>query len=165
MTSYLPNQYKIYTRHKVFDLKGMEIGTVDFDLKSESAGTQKFLAIAGPIVNSLLNGYPIIIDELDAKLHFLLVHFLVKLYCNEKLSAYGGQIAFSNHMLDIMDRELLRRDQIVLVSKNNLGTQVATAHSLGFRSDAIFRREYLSNQYGKIPDISLNQTELFEGFI
>lgn len=157
-----PDQYQIYTRHKVYDLNGNEVGEVDFDLKDESAGTQKFFAIAGPIINSLLNGYPIIIDEMDARLHFKLVNFIVSLFCSNDHNPYGGQLVFSNHMIDLMERQMLRRDQILLISKTKSGTEIASIHSKGARSDTSFKRDYLNGEFGSLPDIEYSQLDLFD---
>ena len=160
----LPQQLQVITRHKVLDLNGQEVGYADFDLKQESAGTQKFFAIAGPIINSLLNGYPIVIDEMDARLHFKLVYFLVQLFNGTRYNPFGGQLIFSNHMLDLMDKDLLRRDQIILVSKNKEGTKASSIHKLGARSDKSFKRDYLGGEFGALPDIKLNQLDLFDEY-
>ena len=160
----LPQQLQVYTRHKVVNLRGEDEGHIDFDLKEESAGTQKFFAIAGPIINSLLNGYPIVIDEMDSKLHFKLVFFLVQLFNSKRYNPFGGQLIFSNHMLDLMDRELLRRDQILMISKTKTGTEITSIHKEGARSDTSFKRDYLSGEFGALPDIELNQLDLFDKY-
>lgn len=157
-----PKQYQIFTRHKVYDSGGQENGTIDFDLKEESSGTQKFFSIAGPIINSLQNGYPIVIDEMDARLHFTLVRFLVGLFCSDIHNQHGGQLVFSNQMADLMDRELLRRDQILLISKTKSGTEITSILKEGARSDKSFKRDYLNGEFGAIPDIEFSQLDLFE---
>lgn len=161
----LPEQLQVFTRHKVFNLNGQVVGAADFDLKKESAGTQKFFAIAGPIINSLLNGYPIVIDEMDARLHFKLVYFLLKLFNSKKYNPNGGQLVFTNHMLDLMDRQLLRRDQILLLSKIRNQTEITSIHKEGARSDKSFKRDYLSGDFGSLPDIEFNQLGLFDEFL
>lgn len=161
----LSQQLQVFTRHIVHDLNGLEVGFVDFDLKQESAGTQKFFAIAGPIINSLLNGYPIIIDEMDSRLHYKLVFFLVQLFNSKRDNPFGGQLVFSNHMLDLMDRELLRRDQILLISKTKKGTKITSIHKQGARSDKSFKRDYLSGEFGALPYTELNQLDLFDRYL
>ncbi len=156
-----PEQLQILIRRKLYDLKNEEQGYIDFDLKEESAGSQKFFAMCGPIVNSLVNGYPIIIDELDARIHYKLVYALVKLYCSDKFDSHNGQILYSNHMLDLMDRKLLRRDQILILSKIRRQTEITSIHKEGARSDKSFKSDYLSNEFGGIPDIEFNQLDLF----
>ena len=160
-----PNQLQVYTTHRVFDLHGNQVDEVEFDLKEESAGTQKFFAIAGPIINSLLNGYPIVIDEMDARLHFRLVYFLVKLFNDARHNPFGGQLIFSNHMIDLMERDLLRRDQILLVSNGKTGTQITSIHKKGARSDTSFKRDYLNGEFGALPGLEFNQMNLFDRYL
>ncbi len=159
-----PHQLQVFTTHKVFDLNGNPVNEIEFDLREESAGSQKFFAIAGPIINSLLNGYPIVIDEMDARLHFRLVYFLVKLFNDEKHNPFGGQLVFSNHMIDLMERELLRRDQILLVSNSKSGTQLTSIHKQGARSDTSFKKDYLNGEFGALPGIEFNQMNLFDRY-
>jgi len=40
-----------------------------FDLGDESEGTLKLFQISGPIVDALLNGKVLFIDEIEARLH------------------------------------------------------------------------------------------------
>ncbi|MEQ8626046.1 ATP-binding protein [Ekhidna sp.] len=157
-----PEQYQVFIRHKVLDLKDNVVDFVDFDLKEESAGIQKFFAISGPIINSLLNGYPIVIDELDARLHFKLAEFIVKLFNSKKFNPYGGQLVYSNHMLDLMERKYLRRDQILLLSKDRQQTQITSFFKQGARSDKSFKRDYVNKEFGGIPDVEFNQLDLFD---
>ncbi|MDR7128098.1 AAA15 family ATPase/GTPase [Algoriphagus sp. 4150] len=156
-----PKQYQIFTSHKVYDLHGQVVDEVEFDLKEESAGTQKFFSIAGPIINSLQNGYPIIIDEMDARLHFHLVRFIIRLFCSESFNSNGSQLVFINQMTDIMDRKLLRRDQILLISRTKMGTELNSILKEGARADKSFKNDYLNGEFGAIPDIEFNQLGLF----
>lgn len=157
----LPQQYQVFSHHNVYNLKDEIVDQVEFDLKRASAGTQKFFAIAGPIVYSLYNSYPVIIDELDARLHYLIVKYLIKLFCSEHDNPHGGQLIFSTHMLDIMDRELLRRDQILLMTKSRQGSEITSIQKQGARSDTSFIRDYLSGSFGTLPDTEANQIPLF----
>lgn len=157
----VPNQLKVLTKHFVFDSSGLIVDAVSFDLRDESSGTQKFFAIAGPIINSLVNGYPLVIDELDARLHPVLTSFLVKLFCSEE-NSNGGQLLFVNHLTNLMNQGILRRDQIVLVSKEKRsGTRLKTLHEQGVRSDASFEKDYLSGEYGALPNTLMNQLNIF----
>ncbi|QYH40552.1 ATP-binding protein [Algoriphagus sp. NBT04N3] len=155
------NQLKVLTKHYVYDSSGLMVDAVSFDLRDESSGTQKFFAIAGPIVNSLMNGVPLVIDELDARLHPILTSFLVKLFCSEE-NSHGGQLLFVNHLTNLMNQGILRRDQIVLVSKERRsGTRLKTLHEQGVRSDASFEKDYLSGEYGALPQTMMNQLNIF----
>ena len=103
-------QLKIWTKHRLVDEHGQE--------REESAGTQKFFAIAGPLLNSLLNGFPIFVDELDSKLHVKLVQFILDHFCSELNNPGNGQLICINHTTYPLAKGRLRRDQFVLVSKD-----------------------------------------------
>ena len=94
--------------------------------------------------------------------NYRLVYFLIKLFNSKRDNPYGGQLVFSNHMLDLMDRDLLLRDQIILISKTRKGTEISSIHKQGARSDKSFKRDYLSGEFGALPNIELNQLDLFE---
>ena len=57
---------------------------VSFDFDVESEGTQNFFALAGPIIDTLENGYILFIDELHSNFHPKMVRFLVDLFHDEK---------------------------------------------------------------------------------
>jgi len=69
---------EIQTSHKKYNEKKIAVDKVSFNLdKEESAGTQKFFALAGPIIDVLEKGHVFIVDELDAQLHPNLVSELI----------------------------------------------------------------------------------------
>lgn len=53
-------------------------------------------------------------------------------------------------MLDLMDRELLQRDQILLLSKTRTGTEITSIHKKGARSDKSFKKGYLNGEFGSL---------------
>ncbi len=59
---------------------------VKFDFEDESDGTRKFFSFAGPWLDSLKNGYVLIIDELHDTLHPKMVEYLVGLFNDEKIN-------------------------------------------------------------------------------
>ncbi len=61
---------QVKTKHIKRDSNNREVGSVYFNLtENESLGTQKYFALAGPILKALLDGSVLVIDELDARLH------------------------------------------------------------------------------------------------
>ena len=73
---------EIKTVHRVYNeefLKTDEIAIFSMD-EDESSGTNKFFALSGPILDTLENGKILAIDELDAKLHPLLVLHIINLF-------------------------------------------------------------------------------------
>ncbi|HET8861043.1 ATP-binding protein [Marivirga sp.] len=157
-------QIKIITKHEVFDSSGSKIEDIEFDLNKESLGTQKIFALAGIIAFALKNGLPIVIDELDARLHPLLLLYIVKLFSTAESNPHGSQLIFASHNTNLLSTGLLRRDQAYLISKTNQGTEAKTIHDLNIRSDASFEKDYLQGEYGAIPNINLGQIPIFDQF-
>ncbi|MGL4904944.1 MAG: AAA family ATPase, partial [Cetobacterium sp.] len=108
--------------HKKYNSEDIEIGTTDFDLlANESEGTIKFYSLLGPILDSLLNGKSIFIDELDSKLHNTLTTKIINLFNNLGINKKNSQLIFNTHDLQILSDKFFRRDQIYIVDKNEYG--------------------------------------------
>ena len=149
----------IHATHQKFDENDMPIGSVIFSLSDdESAGTQKYFALAGPILEALANGTTLIIDELDAKLHPNLVHKIVEIFNSQKSNPNNAQLIFNTHDTNLLSEKIFRRDQIWFVEKNRYGS--AQLYSLAdFKTDVVrnndnFEKNYIAGRYGAIPYLS-----------
>ena len=90
-----------------------------------------------------------IVDELNVKLHPLLLKFIVDLFYNVDSKA---QLIYTTHDTTLMDKKFFRRDQIWFVQKDDFGYSTLSALSdFKVRSDASFEKDYLSGVYGGIP--------------
>lgn len=137
--------------HKVYSDSWEEIGVVETSVGLESNGTKKMFEIAGPIIDAIENGKIIIIDEIDARLHPLLVNHLVKLFNTNSTNA---QLICTTHNIMLMDEEI-RKDQIYFTNKNEYG--VSSISSLGdikgIRKDSKIVKQYLTGEFKAIPKI------------
>lgn len=140
----------IKTIHKS---EGGDLIPLDFD--EESDGTQKFFSFAGPWIDTLKNGYVLVIDELHDNLHPKMVKYLVSLFHNNKTNPNNAQLIFTTHETSILSQEVFRRDQIWFCEKNK-----EQATSLYPLTDFSPRKErenielrYLSGRYGALPFI------------
>lgn len=130
--------------------------TVDFDFqRDESQGTQRFFAIAGPILNALRQGAFVVVDELDASMHPLLTRRLLELFQSAGANGNGAQLLFTTHDSSLLDQELFRRDQIWLAQKCD---GASTFFSLAdirppIRNTESFLRNYLTGRYGGTPHL------------
>jgi len=135
-------------------------GGIPFDLeKDESAGTNKAVALAGPIVHALAHGGIMVIDEFDARLHTLLAKQLVELFQDPATNPHDAQLVFTSHDTNLLTRTLLRRDQLWFVEKSKK-THASDLYSLAefrlddgksVRNDARYEVDYLQGKYGAIP--------------
>lgn len=146
----------IITTHKKFNTDKQFIENISFSMDDdESSGTQKFFALTGPILDVLENGYSLVVDELDSKLHPNLICKLVSLFNSKELNPKDAQLIFNTHDTNLLSSGLFRRDQIWFTEKNKFGE--ARLYSLAdFKTDEVrksepFEENYIRGKYGAIP--------------
>ncbi len=124
-----------------------------FDLADESDGTQKIFALAGPWLDTLENGYVLVIDELHDNLHPLIVRFLIRLFHNLETNPRNAQLVFTTHDTSILSQEVFRRDQIWFCDKDeSQATQLYPLTDFSPRKGVeSLERGYLSGRYGALP--------------
>jgi AAA15 family ATPase/GTPase len=153
---------KIICQRKVFDENGQEVGleTLDFD-KEASAGTKKMFIYAGVFVHLLKSSGTIFFDEFDARFHTSLTKSIVKLFNSEKNKT--AQICFVTNDTNLLDKDLLRRDQIYFTEKNQRGeTSIYSLNEIkGVRNDSSLEKDYIKGKYGAVPFIR-NLNSIFE---
>ncbi len=119
------------------------------NLYSESEGTLKGIALFIYARMALLSNRSIFVDELNSKLHPLLLKFIVDLFYDEESTA---QLIYTTHDTTLMDKKFFRRDQIWFVQKNEYGySELSALSDFKVRSDASFEKDYLAGVYGGIP--------------
>lgn len=129
-----------------------EIIEFDFE-KNESEGSKKMLALAGIIIDSIKKSKVLILDEFDARLHPVLTKAIIQLFNSNKNKT--AQLCFVTHDTNLLDKDLLRRDQIYFSEKNLKGeTSIYSLSEIkGVRNDASFEKDYIKGKYGAIPFI------------
>lgn len=118
-------------------------------LDNESEGTIKSIAIYIYAKLVILQGKSLFVDELNAKLHPLLLKFIVDLFYNASSTA---QLIYTTHDTTLLDKKFFRRDQIWFVQKDEQGhSELSALSDYKVRSDASFEKDYLAGVYGGIP--------------
>ncbi len=124
-----------------------------FDIADESDGTRKIFELAGPWLDSLDNGYVLVIDELHDNLHPLMVKFLVNLFHCRETNPKNAQLIFTTHDTSILNQEVFRRDQIWFCEKDK--EQSSKLYPLTDFSPRKgvenLERGYLTGRYGALP--------------
>ncbi|AHG77819.1 AAA family ATPase [Mannheimia varigena] len=128
---------------------------VYFDFDEESDGTQKFFAFSGPILDILMNGRILFIDELNQNLHPKLVQFLVDLFHNPKSNPRHAQLIFTTHETSILNQNVFRRDQIWFCERNKQQSSILYPLSdfSPKKGKENLENVYLSGGYGAVPFI------------
>ena len=140
----------LYSSHKLSNNK-MQV----FDWNEESDGTRKLFEFAGPMLETLKNGYVVVVDELDRHLHPALVGFLIQLFHNPDINSKNAQLVLTTHAASILSHELFRRDQIWFCEKDKKrATELFPFTALSPRKKENFEYGYLSGRYGAFPCIN-----------
>lgn len=115
----------------------------------ESDGTLKSIVIYICARAVILQDRILVIDELNAKLHPLLLKFIIDLFYEEGSKA---QLIYTTHDTTLLDKKFFRRDQVWFVQKDEYGcSQLAALSDYKVRSDSSFEKDYLAGVYGGIP--------------
>ena len=142
--------------------------TVSIPLQHESAGTLKMFALYPMLQDVLSNGGVLFIDELNARLHPLLVRTFIITFLDLNINAKHAQLIFTSHDSWQLNGSMLRRDEIWFTEKDSSG--VSNLYSLAdfvdedgvkIRKDENYEKNYLLGKYGAIP--TLKHLDMFKG--
>ncbi len=148
--------YKIDTHHLNIDTGSIET----IPLKSESSGTLKMFSLYQEIKDILKRGGVLFVDELNSKLHPLLVRNIVLTFLNKDINSKGAQLIFTTHDTWQLSNDLFRRDEIWFVEKEHTG--ISYIYSFAdyidesgnkIRKDENYEKNYLLGNYGAIPEL------------
>ncbi len=153
---------RIVTWHNKYDANNEIVDKVPFDFNTqESEGTKKLINFLGPIYDTLTQGYTLVVDELDSKLHPLLTIMIVSLFHEHNFN--NAQLIFASHDTNLLKKEYFRRDQIWFTEKNEYGEtdlySLIEYKEVHVRKDAAFDKNYLNGRYGAIPSLDNVATE------
>lgn len=147
-----PDQIQINSVHRVISSDD----TAAIPFRYESAGTLKMFAMYPLLEAVLRRGSVLFVDELNARLHPLLVRAILILFLDPKTNPNHAQLIFTTH--DVWHLNLLRRDEVWLLEKNEDG--LSSLYSLvdfedengdRIRKDENYIKNYLLGKYGAIP--------------
>ncbi len=145
----------LFAKHAVFE-QGKNTGIHELPFKEESLGTNHLLRLGHALLRALEKGRLIVFDELDSSLHPYISRFLVKLFFNPMSNPNNAQLIFTTHEPSILDKDLLRADQIWFAEKTPQGaTEFFSAQDFeGVREDMPFDKWYMEGKFGAVPHIS-----------
>lgn len=150
-----PKAYQVLFKHKNSDNY--------LSIDEESLGTQMIFAFIPFLADSLKNKKVLIIDELDKSLHPFLVQYIVEIFNDVEINKNGSQLIFNTHDTNLLDLNILRRDQIWFTEKNK-ETGESDLYSLSdfsVRKQENVEKGYMLGRYGAVPFIK-NDFNLWE---
>ena len=143
---------EVFTKHRVDDVE------TELELADESSGTKKLFGLLPFIAASLITGTTLVIDELDAKIHPVLLRHIIMMFNNMEINTHKAQLIFTSHDLSTMNNDVFRRDEIWFVAKGK--AQNSKLYSLvefkdakggSVRNDEKYDKRYLEGRYGADP--------------
>ena len=155
--------YKISALHKKIDSDDFAA----IPLGMESAGTLKMFALYPELQDVLEKGSVFFIDELNARLHPLLVRNFLLTFLNPEINTNHAQLIFTTHDTWQLSNQLLRRDEVWFTEKDGQG--ISKLYSLAdfvdesgarIRKDESYEKNYLIGKYGAIP--TLKSIDIFK---
>lgn len=129
--------------------------TYKLNFTEESSGTKVLFAFAPFLKRAFEKTKVIVVDELEKSMHPALVEFIVKLFNNKEINKANSQLIFTTHATNLLNLELLRRDQIWFTEKNpnNGVSDLYPLDSFSVRKDENIQKGYINGRYGAIPFI------------
>ncbi len=102
------------------------------------------------------NDETIFIDELDSKLHPILMRKIISMFHDEEVNRKNAQLIFTTHNVTLLTRDLFRRDEIWFTEKENKESILFSLvefkiNGKKVRNDASYDKDYLKGKYGAIP--------------
>lgn len=104
------------------------------------------------------------IDNLDAKLHPFLTKKIINIFNSRKGNPNNAQLIFATHDTNLLNNEILRRDQIWFAEKDRDHestvlkrlSEIEMSEEGEFRKvrrDRIFEKDYFDKKYGALPEV------------
>ena len=149
------DNYRVFTVHK----SDKETSTAKISMNEESSGTKKMFSLYQTLLDVLEKGGVFFADELDIKLHPLLMRNILLTFTDKEKNPNNAQLIFTTHNTIYMDMDLLRRDEIWFVEKDKGVSKLYSLDDITnekgekVRKDSNYEKHYLLGNYGAIPNL------------
>lgn len=137
----------------------------------ESYGTIRFVNMFPLVINAIVNGGTLVVDEFDASIHPMALMNIINIFHNDEINKKNAQLIFNTHNPVFLNSNLIRRDEIKFVerddethySKHYSLSDFGTTGDKGVRMHEDYMSKYFISQYGAITDIDF--TSIFESLL
>lgn len=135
--------------------KGNSAEDRSIEFFKESLGTKKIAILAQFLFPVLRRPSVLIVDELESSLHPDLTRLILKCFLDETINVCNSQLVFSSHETSLLDLDLLRRDQINFVYKDDdCVTSIRSLNDFHVRKTDSIEKSYLAGRYSTSPSIN-----------
>ena len=143
MSEVSPGRFSLQTFHK-------ENPSIAFDFeKEESEGTKRLFSLLVTLLKAIETDTAIFFDEFDLKLHLRLAEFILDVIRASK----KAQFVFTSHNAGLLNRDLLRDEQMVFVTKlpNGMSEFVALSDYKDTGKIDDIQTAYLQGRFDGVP--------------
>ena len=153
-------EVKTSSMHRGINKAGEE-KLFSLELSDESDGTRRLMSLAPGIEQVLQQGGVLMVDEIDRELHPLLAEFIISQFQSPETNPGRAQIIFTTHDTELLNMEILRKDQVYFVDKNKKSgvSELFNLTELPVRTNDNIRKAYLVGKYGAVPDVDTVEVE------
>lgn len=146
----------IYFHHKKIDSNDI----VRLPLEYESAGTKRMFYLFPFFNNVMRGGKAIFIDELNERLHPILLKKIIQMFKDNSINKNKAQLIFTSHDIWQLKSGILRRDEIWFTEKDK--DSISKLYSLSdfvdkdgekIRKDEDYLKHYVQRKYGAVPTL------------
>lgn len=138
---------KLKARHQIKDSEEH----IDFEIENESDGTRRLMDLLPALLHSKSSEKVYMIDEIDRSMHPLLSRMFLQAYLDDE-NCGRGQLIITTHESQLLDRNLLRRDEIWFAEKaKDGGSHLYSLSEYKVRNDLKLGKGYLDGRFGAIP--------------
>ena len=124
---------------------------IPFSISDESDGTRRLLNLLPALHRLHTDGGVFVIDEVEHSMHPLLVRRFMEFFFQD-CSGDRRQLIVTTHESNLLDQQLLRRDEIWFSEKNQKGaTSLYSLADFQPRKDLKLDKHYLQGRFGAIP--------------
>ena len=95
---------------------------------------------------TMKRGATLLVDELDASLHPMIIMSFIKIFHNDEINKNGAQLIFNTHNPLYLQKKFFRRDQIMFVEKDETTT---IEYTNNYEENKIETKENKSDQTPK----------------
>lgn len=127
-----------------------------YDISEESDGTRRILELIEILFSTNTNKV-YVIDEIDRSLHPSMTKEFIEYYLRT-LQERNVQLIVTTHELQLLDLNVLRRDEIWFINKDDGGnSELYSLEAYNERFDTRVDKAYLHGRYNAIPSFGVNE--------
>lgn len=130
---------------------------------NESSGTRRLIEVSLILFDIFChkNNHLWILDNIEREFHTGLTELIVRIFLDKCTPETRTQVILSTHDFMLMDQNLLRPDEILIIDRDNDGLSTMTPLDAyqGIRNDLDIRCSYCEGRFGGIPSFNRVQIE------